>query len=139
MIRVERVDGEQWKQFAGDAHRAVFDEIQPPEYERIDFAILAVSSQDDRALGYITLRELDQESVYLKYGGTFDIIRGTKHSYEAYLACLRWLLARYKRLTTLVENTNKVYLKMAISAGFTIIGIRNFKGSVLVELFMEEK
>lgn len=136
-VEVEYIAGREWARFAPDAHKAVFSETLPPEYDRIDFALLAVDKEQARPVAYLTARELDKESVYLKHGGAFDPLKGTFHSLAVYLSLLNWLKEKYARITTLVENTNSVYLRLALAAGFTIIGIRNFKGSILVELFLE--
>lgn len=134
---IEYIPGKEWATYAPDAHKAVFNAVMPPEYDRIDFALLAVDPEAGRPVAYLTARELDQESVYMKHGGAFDPLRGTFSSLSVYLEMLKWLREKYKRITTLVENTNNTYLRMALAAGFKIIGIRNFNGSVLVELFLE--
>jgi hypothetical protein len=36
-----------------------------------------------------------------------------------------------------VENTNVAYLKLAMKMGFRVIGVRMFKGQVLVELLLD--
>ncbi len=137
-LSLDKVEGSTWEQYcAAHAHQAVFGERLPPEYDRIDFALMALDVETSKAVGYITVREFDAESAYLKHGGAFPPIKGTIFSYSAFRLCLSWLVERYKRITTLVENTNRTYLKMALSAGFRVIGIRNFQGLILLELFME--
>lgn len=135
---VQKVGRGEWERhLAGHAHRAVFGEILPPEYDRIDFALVVAAIGDVGPVGYITCRELDAATVYLKHGGAFPPIKDTVLSYSAFLLALRWCRDNYKRITTLVENTNTVYLKMAMSAGLRVIGIRNFEGLVLLELYTE--
>lgn len=136
---VKKISAEDWAKVAPDAHRAVFGETLPPEFDRIDFALLSINPDTEVALGYMTCRELDGASIYLKHGGAFPPITGTVWSWTCYLDCLAYLETRYKRMTTLVENTNDAYLRMALKAGFKPIGIRNFKGTVLVELLMGEE
>jgi hypothetical protein len=121
---------------ASHAHLAVFSEVQPPEFDRIDFALIIAQEHDPKPLAYVTIRELDKETAYLKRGGAFD--ETLIHSRQAiYLTGIDWLMERYLRLTTLVENDNVRYLKLAMAAGFRVIGIRNFKGSILLELLKE--
>lgn len=139
-VRVEKVSKEIWTEnFAQNAHKAVFEEFLPPGYDRIDFALLAIDEEKDVPVGYLTARESDSENVYLKHGGSFEPIKGTRYSWPTYLQLLEALKKDYKTLTTLVENKNSVYLKFAISAGFLPIGVRCFKGTVLVELMLEVK
>lgn len=134
---MEKLGKEKWSYVSEAAHQAVFGELLKSEYDRVDFGLLAIDAEKDEPIGYLTARETDAESVYLKYGGSFPPIKGTRNSLPAYLALLNWLKVRYKRITTYVENTNVVYLKMAMHAGFRVIGIRNFKQDILLELFME--
>ncbi len=132
-----QIPAEEWKQYSYDAHKAVFDEILPPEMDRIDYALLAVDEVKDIPVAYMTLREFAKDTVYLKHGGAFEPIKGTLASLPCYKLMLSYLEERYKNLTTLVENTNTVYLKMALTCGFKVIGVRNYKGVVLLELFKE--
>lgn len=111
----------------------------PPEFERLDFALLAVATTTNTPVAYMTLRELDKETVYLKHGGAFDPARGTTMVMESYQAMLKYLDERYARQTTLVQNTNIAYLKLAMAAGFLAIGMRNFKGAILLELLREKE
>lgn len=139
MIRVREITAQEWASCSEHAHRAVFSEIMPPEYDRIDFALLVYEEERELALGYITCRELSGDDVYLRHGGAFPPAEKKTYALRAYAAALSHLASRYKRMTTLVENTNRTYLRIALTAGFVPIGIRNFKGSVLVELLYEKE
>lgn len=142
MVRVERVEGDRWlAEFSANAHLAVFNEHMPPGLDRIDFALLAVQKLggEDKATAYLTARELDSESVYMKHGGVFESIKGTVYSIQTYRAFIKYLIERYERITTLVENTNVAYLKFALALGFLIIGVRTFKGSIFLELHLEKE
>ncbi len=136
MITVERYTPSDWGTIAGDAHRAVFAETLPPEFDRIDFALMAVHA-GKTPLGYLTARELNAQSVYMKHGGVFPPAAGKTIVLPVYLALLRYLDEYYRLITTLVENTNVPYLKLALTAGFLAVGIRNFQGSILLELLRE--
>jgi hypothetical protein len=134
-VEVVKISPAQWAEHcAHNAHLACFGEILPPEFERIDFALLAVATQTNTPVSYMTLRELDRESVYLKHGGAFDPARGTVMVLESYQAMIRHLDERYVRQSTLVLNTNIPYLKLAMAVGFRIVGIRFFKGEIYCEL-----
>lgn len=138
-FEVVKVSSDRWAELAASAHLAVFNETLPPEYDRIDFALLVVEKMHNQPVAYLTARELDADSVYLKHGGVFPPIKGTINSVVTYREMMKWCLERYKRITTLVENTNTAYLKMALQVGFKPIGMRYFKGSLLVELFLGEE
>lgn len=136
-IEVTKLGPEQWSQFSEDAHRACFSEFRPAYTDRIDFALLAHEPQERGILAYVTVRELDNESVYWQYGGAFENIAKSTLVYRSYAKFIDTMQGRYKRITTLVENTNVGYLKLAMKFGFRIIGVRNFKGSILVELLLD--
>lgn len=136
-LKLFQIPAEEWKHYSFDAHKAVFDEILPRDMDRIDYALLAVDMARDVPVAYMTCREFDRDTIYLKHGGAFAPIRGTLVSLPCYKHMLSYLEERYKNLTTLVENTNTVYLKMALTCGFKVIGVRNYKGVVLLELFKE--
>lgn len=135
-MRIVEMSAAEWEKYAPDAHRAVFAEMLPPGFDRIDFAVLAVDG-NDHTVGYVTAREFDKESVYLKRGGCFDPVAKCLRPL-VYKTLLDHIDKRYLRITTLVENKNVPYLKLAMSAGFHAIGIRNFKGSIFLELLREK-
>lgn len=135
MINVERIEKDQWREMSSDAHRAVFSEIRDAESERIDFALLAI--EDGKLYGYCTVRELDSESVYWQYGGAFPSSEKSIRAVKSYDCFVGYCKARYRRVSTLVANGNIRYLKLAMSRGFRIIGVRTFKGEIFVELLNE--
>lgn len=135
-MRVEKFDKEAWKKISNEAHLICFKEDRPIGMDRIDFALLAVTDYGAPA-GYITCRETDSETVYWAFGGAFPSVKGTIMSYRAYEDFIGWTKARYKRAYTLIENKNKVMLKMAANIGFVIMGIKNFHGEILLEHLME--
>lgn len=105
--------------------------------DRIDYALMIEAN--DEAVGYCTVREMDEDSVYWQFGGGLPNVTESSRAVEAYKALIEWTHARYQRITTLVENTNVRYLKLAMHFGFRIIGCRMFRGDVLVELLNERK
>ncbi len=105
--------------------------------DRIDYAI--VLKDENELLGYCTCKELDDESVYWQYGGAFPTAQNSSKAVEVYMVLVSWAHEKYKRITTLVENDNVRYLKLAMHAGFRIIGVRMFGGKILVELLNERK
>lgn len=133
MIRVERIEKDHWERYcAPHAHLSVFNERLPAGFDRIDYALVA-SKNSVEALAYMTLRELDAKTVYLKRGGAFGPLP-VHRRLGVYREMLKWLDAYYDEMTTLVDNGNVNYLKFAMAAGFRVIGIRNHEGSILLEL-----
>ncbi len=134
---VNKLTPEEWAVLSEDAHRAVFNEVKPSAFDRIDFALVCHSEGLPR--GYVTCREFDHETLYWQFGGSFPGTRGTVISWEVYRALTIWALQRYKRITTLIENTNEVMMKMAMKRGFRIVGLRNYGGSILLEHLLEDE
>lgn len=133
MITVKKLSADDWAGFSEAAHKICFSEQKPKEWDRIDFALLGVNS-DDVPLGYVTCREMDANAVYWQFGGAFPSSRGTINSFACYAEFFRFCQLRYKRIATYIENTNQAMLKMAMKIGFLITGIRNFDGEILLEL-----
>lgn len=136
-MQVCRLDKKQWESFSENAHRIAFDRYKDPSLERIDFALLMVDEVSDRPVGYMTCREHDAETVYWQFGGAMPETKGTIHSFRAYEGFVKYASSHYKRVTTLIENTNTPMLKMAMKVGFRIIGVRTYQGSVLLEHLLE--
>lgn len=132
-MRVVQVTKEKWHELSEKAHLIVFNEIRKPDQERIDFA-LVVESSSGVPMQYATCRELDSESLYLQYGGSFPGTKGSPQSLRCMEKILEWsLFAGYKRISFLVENTNQAMMKLAMHTGFIITGVRNFRGLILLE------
>lgn len=132
-MRVVQIAKEKWGELSEKAHLIVFNEIKKPENERIDFALL-VESSSGVPMQYATCRELDSESVYFQYGGSFPGTKGSISSLRCMEKIIEWAeFAGYRRIAFLVENTNEAMLKLAMRCGFLIVGLRTFKGLILLE------
>jgi len=124
---------EKWAVLAENAHLIVFNEARKPEAERIDFALL-VESEHGIPMQYVTVRELDQESLYFQYGGSFPGTKHTMQSFRCMEKILEWCkFMNYRRVNFLVENVNQAMLKLAMRCGFIITGIKTFSGHILLE------
>lgn len=132
-MRVVKISKEKWAELSEKAHLIVFNEIRKPEMERIDYALL-VESDSGVPMQYATCRELDAESVYFQYGGSFPGTKGTGKSLRCFDKIIEWSeFAGYRRISFLVENTNEAMMKLALRFGFLVVGLRNFKGQVFLE------
>lgn len=120
-----------WKKYSRESHLLAFNEDRSPEMERIDYAMIV--GDGNVPWGYITVREIDAESAYVSYGGSFPGTKGTTKAVSGYRELFDYLASKYDRATTLIENTNRPMLKMAMQFGWLIKGIRYFKGSILLE------
>lgn len=134
-IQVIKYSPKDWEIYSESAHRICFHEIKPANFDRIDFALLCVSN--DVPCAYVTCREYDHETVYFQFGGAFPGTQGGMKSWKCYEKLTDFARTKYRRITTLIENTNTVMLKFAMKMGYRIIGIRNYGGSVLLEHVLE--
>lgn len=131
-------DKAKWADFSEDAHKICFKTLKPKHWDRLDFALGAIDGEKNQMIGYVTCREFDHESLYWAFGGTFPDYVAKLHTYRAYEGFISWCKnAKYKRIMTYIENTNKRMLKMAAHCGFLIVGTRNFQGKVLLEHGLE--
>lgn len=136
-MTVKKVTKEDWAELSEKAHLIVFNQNSKPEMERIDYALM-VESNSGIPLQYATCRELDGESVYVQYGGSFPGTKGSTRSLRCAEKLLEWAeFAGYRRVSFFVENTNEAMLKLAMRLGFLIVGVRNFKNKILLEHFKE--
>lgn len=129
---------QEWANVSENAHLTCFYEIRFAHMDRIDFTL--VTAKEDVPQAYCTVRELDSETVYWQYGGAFPSSKNTVNSFASYKMFRDWCFNNgYERISTYVENTNIVMMKMAFKVGFRVIGTRAFKGAVLVELLNEKE
>jgi len=136
-MKVMEIQKDDWMLLSEKAHLIVFNEAKMASTDRIDFALVTENSKGD-LMNYVTCRELDSESLYWQYGGSFPGTKGSILSLRAVQALLEYCkAAEYKRVGFFVENTNLAMLKMAMKCGFLITGVRNFKGVILLEHYLE--
>lgn len=121
-----------WAKYSETAHLVVFDETRPTALERINFA-LVVETDEGVPAAYSTIKELDSETAYFQYGGSFPGTKGTTASLRAYKLIMGFISKAYKRAGTLIENTNTPMLKFAMNEGWLITGMRVFDGKILLE------
>lgn len=127
---------EEWRMSARDAHVAAFDEMPPEGYDNIDAALLVINTIVDKPIVYITVKDLGGGEVYLKHGGAFDLAKNSTWAFSAYRLAIAHLSESYNKMSTLVHNTNIKYLKMALSVGFKVTGMKVVEGNTLLELTM---
>lgn len=134
--KVIKLTPEEWaNKFSENAHRAVFGEVKPAWRDRISYALLIVKGDD--AIGYVTVREYDNETVYWQFGGVLPKYRKSLIAVKCIEAALEWEKAQNKRILTYVQNTNLPMLRFYLAYGFIIIGVRIWKTQTMVDLVKE--
>lgn len=134
-MKIVEIAKEDWSRFSEAAHKACFNELRPASLDRIDYALLVI--ENEVPMAYATIKEYDPEYAYWQYGGSFPPCRDSFKSWKAYKMVHEYTKEKYKRVSTLIENTNTVMLKFAMKIGFKIIGVRYFGGSIMLEHFKE--
>jgi RimJ/RimL family protein N-acetyltransferase len=138
LITVHQITAQDWRELGPNAHLAVFSEKAPPSQDRMDFALLTIEEDTNDVLAYVTCRELDPETLYWGYGGSFPTAKNSSRSWGAYRAMTdKSFSLGYKHIFTLIENKNKVMLKFASKIGYTIVGIRHVNGCTMLEHVLE--
>lgn len=134
---VNKISKEDWEFISKESYLLVMEENREIEFDRIDYALITTKHPENKLMGFVTCLELDKDTVYWQYGGSYLDFRFSRYLFEGYKMMIEYCMDKYKRITTLIENTNKVMLKMASKAGFVITGIRLSKGRVLLEHVLE--
>jgi len=126
-----------WATVSEGTHFEVFGTLKPKDWDRIDYALLALREGEALPIAYMTCREVSRDCVYWQFGGSFPEIRGTLASWAIYKEFIEWARKKYKMVSTYTANDNYSYLRMALKAGFKIIGTRNVDGEVFVDLNLD--
>lgn len=121
--------------FSENIHKAVFKEIKPAYRDRISYALLITKGED--AIGYVTVREMDNENVYWQFGGVLPEYRKSMTAVRCIETALEWQKEHSLRVVTYVENMNLPMLRFYLARGFIIIGTRHWEGKVMVDLIKE--
>jgi hypothetical protein len=134
---LKKLTKEEWISFSEKAHLLSFGERFDPRDCKISFAYLFVDEEKDLPAGYMTVLELDAQTAYLQHGGVFPAHEKTVHVYKTYAKALKALSEAYETLTTRIENTNYSMLKMAMRAGFLVVGTYFCHPKLFLELNLE--
>lgn len=138
-LRVHKVDQAVWKELGASTHQIVFGENPPETQSRMDFALVVQDLTTDLYVTYVTVRELDSDTVYWGWGGAFPTFRNSSAPWRAYQAMTETTFELgYKSIFTLIENTNAPMLKFALKMGYKIIGIRHVNGCTMLEHLLEK-
>lgn len=132
---IHKLTPAEWEPYSQAAHMAVFSELRAAGMDRIDYVLVA--EEENQPLMYMKCREFDRDTVYISSGGALPGCKGTPKSWLYFQEFLAYLEANYKQATLLTLNDNFAMLKFSLKAGFKTIGIRNFKGYVLLEQFKD--
>lgn len=125
-MRVVLIDRETWlRDCARNAHKAVFDEDTSFEEGAFTTAMLVIDDSANTPIIYMTFHEVQKKAVFVEYGGSFPPYRGNPKVYRAFNHANEWFrLSGYSRVGMITRNTNTAMNKLAIHAGYIVVGMQ---------------
>lgn len=133
---MDKLSPSEWATVSQNAHKAAFGDVREPDVDRIDYALFVHNG--DRPCGYVTVAETEKTIAYMHFGGTFPETRRTALAVKSYFMTVNYLKERYEIIHTHVKNYNLPMIKLALAAGFLIIGTKTYHGEVSLTLFWEK-
>jgi hypothetical protein len=131
-MRLESVSPDTWRKLAREVHAQVFRHAYDPTWDRLDQALLLVD-ENRSVKGFATVREQDQHTAFLEWGGAMPKARFSMDAVRGWEQVLEWCRERYPRVKMFVENTNFPMLKLAIASEFKVIGLKCHEGRIYLE------
>lgn len=131
-MEVRAFSKDEWKKVSKEIHRYSFDEIIETDEETISFALMAM--KDEKPQCYCTLIDLDKYSCYMQHGGALPDAKGTINVARGYVKMVGWIKHKYNRITTKIRNDNVSMIKLALAAGFKIVGVEVYEDGVFLSL-----
>lgn len=134
---IHRIEPKEWGANLSEmSHLLSFGEHRASELDRLDYALILTDELGEIS-AYVTVKEMDSETVYWQNGGSMPPHRGSIRVMRGYETFIKYARESYKRITTRIENTNIPMLKMALAMGFIVTGTWTFKGRIYLELLNE--
>lgn len=135
MIKIVPAPSDEWQRHCNEqAFKATFGDALLPTSHLLDLALLAIDTETDRPIGFVTIKNEQRHIARMNVGGMF--VKG-HYTAEAFKKAVAWLKGEYKAATMEVENGNVAMLKLAMNHGFLVIGTRHFIGRTFLELFLD--
>ena len=86
MDEIVRMTAEQWENYACEAHLLAFSVDRPTSFDRTHFALMYVKNKAPYM--FVSCHEMDAETCYIQFGGTFQPERKDPSAFRAYLKML---------------------------------------------------
>lgn len=131
-MEVRAFTKDEWAKASKEIHRYAFNEIIDDSEETISLALMAI--KDDKPQAYCTLIDLDKYTCYMQHGGALPDAKGTINVAKGYFKMIEWVKNKYPKITTRIRNDNVPMIKLALEAGFKIIGVEVYDDGVFLSL-----
>lgn len=128
---------EQWKAVERESHADLFGDEYGELFKEYNFVVLVTLGPD--MVCYATIKELDGDTAFLNFGGTFRRYRGqnlTSQCLEKILACLK---PQYKYIGFCCRTKNIAMIKVGLNNGFQMIGMKLILGLPNIEFLFERE
>lgn len=135
-LKANHVSKEIWDIISQKAHTGLFGNLYSEDFKKYDFTIL-VTNEDDEQVCYSMVKEIDAESAFLTFGGTFEPFRGKNLTVECLKKISESLLAKYKYLGFCCRANNAPMVKVGLDCGYKIIGLLEIYGLPNLEFLLE--
>ena len=125
----------------GDGYSRLFLDCFGKWYEHHipDFVLLSVTDDDTDIMGFLSCFQSKQNEVYVMWGGFRPEYRGFKTKKRLRQA-KEYLHERYKSVITTVSADNNSMLRLYLSIGYKVYGIKtSTDNEVYVELISTKK
>jgi len=110
----------------GELYGVLFCEVfgKWEDHHAPDFVLLSVTDDDTDIMGFLSCFQAKRHEVYVMWGGFREEYRGIGVRNRIKEA-RDYLHKKYKSVITTVENTNIPMLKLYLSLGYIIYGIKH--------------
>lgn len=125
-----------WEPLRDKVHQDCFGKDFLDDYKAYHF-VVAVKDEAGEIVSYTQVKELDGESAYMTFGGTVAKHRNQGSGYKNFGAMVNVLKQKYKFVGVTTKTTNVGMIKLALNAGFLIIGMRLINGIPNLEFLLE--
>ncbi len=133
MMEAQYLTPDQWSQIEKSAVGASFGHWDEGMGAPLSYALLMVDAQNTPR-GYVTAQLHGPRTVYWKFGAALFPTQGSIVVRNALLQLIdREKLMGRTKIHTFIENTNTRMLRMALSVGFRVVGVRLSESAVLVD------
>lgn len=123
--------------FLEDLHYSVFDYQLPASYFRYDLCMV-VKNDEGELVTYALIKELTSDTVELAWGGTSKEFRGIP-TFKATNLIIEECFKHYENVSFQTWNKNHSMIKVGLSLGFDIIGIRQSQEANVFLLFNKKR
>ena len=131
------VEKAEWESIESFAHEELFGKEYLDLYKDYNFAVLVSGGAD--MVCYATIKELDADTAFLNFGGTFKKYQSQYLTSECLKKIKDTLTKKYKYVGFCCRTKNIAMIKVGLNNGFNIIGMKLVLGLPNLEFLLERE